>query len=140
MVYLVLFFLAVSLAAVGYPLLATPRRRSDLRPGEAEELAQERESALAAIRDLEFEHDVGNLSEHDFASLRDEYAERAAKVLRRVDLLSAEMAQAGPVEQQDDTAGTIESQPESEEYCGACGEPVAPEDRHCGSCGVYLVD
>ena len=22
---------------------------------------------------------------------------------------------------------------------GACGEPVVREDRHCGSCGVYLV-
>jgi len=140
MVYLVLFFLMVSLGAVAYPLLAAPKPRQDIRLGEAEELTQEKDSALAAIRDLEFEHAVGNLSDDDFASLRDEYSERAAKVLRRVDLRSAELPQAGLPELEDDGSKFVDSEHEGDQYCGACGEPVAPDDRHCGGCGALLVD
>lgn len=140
MVYLVLFFLAVSLGAVAYPLLATPRLREDIRSGEAEELAEEKDSALAAIRDLEFEHDVGNLSEEDFASLREDYSERAAKVLRRVDLRSAELPQPALAEPGDDSEESMGNEQEEAEYCGACREPVAREDRHCGGCGAFLVE
>jgi Double zinc ribbon len=134
MVLLVSLFLLLTLGAIAYPFLAPPRTRVASRTGEAEELAQERESALAAIRDLEFEYSVGNLSDDDFAALRDQDTERAAKILARLDRLPVV---APSPDEEDETA---EDDEQIVGYCAACDEPVAPENRHCGACGAFLFE
>ena len=42
----------------------------------------EREELLRSLRDLDAEHAAGDLDEHDYAALRDDYTARAAEVLR----------------------------------------------------------
>jgi tetratricopeptide (TPR) repeat protein len=50
-----------------------------------EKLAEERDFLLASLRDLEREHEAGELADDDYAALRDEYTARAAAVLRQLD-------------------------------------------------------
>ncbi len=47
--------------------------------------AGDRDAAYVAIKDLEFEHELGNLSEEDYRELRAEYVERAARALQALD-------------------------------------------------------
>jgi hypothetical protein len=54
-------------------------------PDRLAELEEERRFLLASIRDLEREHSVGDVDEHDFGTLRDGYVARAAAVLREID-------------------------------------------------------
>lgn len=48
-------------------------------------LQQEREFLLRSLRDLEAEHDAGDIDETDYRSLRDDYTARTAEVLRTID-------------------------------------------------------
>ena len=48
-------------------------------------LAEERRFLLGSIRDLEREHDVGDISDDDYLALRDGYVARAAAVMRELE-------------------------------------------------------
>ena len=48
-------------------------------------LQQEREFLLRSLRDLEAEHQAGDIDETDYGSLRDDYTARAAAVLRAIE-------------------------------------------------------
>jgi tetratricopeptide (TPR) repeat protein len=50
-----------------------------------EALEDERTFLLASLADLEREHDAGDLDDHDYAALKDDYTVRAARVLRALE-------------------------------------------------------
>jgi len=54
-----------------------------------EQLLEEKRAAYRALRELEFEHDAGHLSDDDYAALRERYEARAAEILAALDLLGA---------------------------------------------------
>ena len=68
---------------------ATTARRSDgereLSPDELAALEEERTFLLDSLRDLEAEHDAGDVDDVDFAALQDDYTARAAAVIRAID-------------------------------------------------------
>ena len=49
------------------------------------ELEEERRYLLRSLKDLEREHDAGDVDEDDYVTLRDDYTVRAADVLRQID-------------------------------------------------------
>ena len=59
----------------------TPSLDADTRA----ELEEERRFLLDSLRDLEREHDAGDLGEDDYTTLRDDYTARAASVLRALE-------------------------------------------------------
>jgi hypothetical protein len=77
---------------VALPFLREPRTRDDrlARPGELEqrrlELAEERDRALAALKELEFDHRTGKISDEDYRQLVGPLRRRAADALRALDL------------------------------------------------------
>ena len=64
------------------PLLPLP-------PDEREQLTEAKRVALAALRELDFEHAAGHVSDADFADLRARYEAEAAVTLRALDALPA---------------------------------------------------
>src|SRR5438309_10693168 len=52
---------------------------------EQTELQEERAFLLRSLRDLEHEHDAGDIDETDYETLKDDYTARAADVLRAID-------------------------------------------------------
>ena len=86
-----LCLLAVVLVYVGYPVLRpgvsvqlgpSPRTRTLERH---QRLLSERAKALAALRELEFERSIGNISDADYAALRQAQRSKAVAVLREID-------------------------------------------------------
>jgi len=69
--------------AAGEPPLA-PERASDDRRLELEE---EKTALYRALRELEFDHEAGHLSDPDYDSLRERYEARAAAVITELDAL-----------------------------------------------------
>ena len=57
----------------------------DIDDGPDPDLLEERDFLLRSLRDLEREHEAGDLSDADYAELRDQYTARAAAVLRAVE-------------------------------------------------------
>jgi len=75
---------------VAVPFLRDPDAQDDrlLRPGEAEQrrlaLAEERDRALAALQELEFDHRTGKVSDDDYREVVGVLRRRAAEALRAV--------------------------------------------------------
>ncbi len=56
-----------------------------MNPDRLAELEEERRFLLDSIRDLEREHEVGDVDDADFTALRDGYVARAAAVMREIE-------------------------------------------------------
>jgi tetratricopeptide (TPR) repeat protein len=73
-----------------WPLIRGDARGRTFLPLPADrrqQLAEEKRRALAALRELEFEHTAGHVSDADFADLRARYESEAAAVLTEIDRL-----------------------------------------------------
>jgi hypothetical protein len=82
----------VCVLTVALPFLREPRPRDDrlTMPDELEQrrlaLAEERDRALAALKELEFDHRTGKVSDDDYRELVGPLRRRAAEALRALDL------------------------------------------------------
>jgi hypothetical protein len=77
---------------VALPFLREPRSVEDTlaRPDEPEQrrlaLSEERDRALAALKELEFDHRTGKVSDDDYRALVGPLRRRAAESLRALDV------------------------------------------------------
>src|SRR5262249_13183377 len=88
-----------ALAFVFWPLVGGDRRGRTflpLPPDRRQELSEDKRVALAAIRELEFEHAAGHVSDADYAELRARYEAEAAAILSELDRLGPPQPPPGP--------------------------------------------
>jgi hypothetical protein len=82
-------------ALVALPFLREPRPHDDMlvRPDESEQrrlaMSEERDRALAALKELEFDHRTGKVSDDDYRELVGPLRRRAADSLRALDSRAA---------------------------------------------------
>jgi len=88
--------LAVScVVLVALPFMREPQPQDDalVRPDESEQrrlaLSEERDRALAALKELEFDHRTGKVSDDDYRELVGPLRRRAAETLRALDVRAA---------------------------------------------------
>jgi hypothetical protein len=145
-------FILLGLALIGAVifLVAQPfLERHSLRerpPRAADDLTAEREGVLIALRDLDFDHSTGKLTDDDHAAQRTQLLARGAKVLKQLDAL-------GGAVPDDDVESAIEravaarrkgsaAQPapltSAVARCPTCRAEVRAADRFCASCGGAL--
>ena len=95
--------LVLSLPAAAFaiwPLLRTRGRPAPLLPlptDERDQLLEAKRVALSALRELDFEHAAGHISDADYAELRARYEAEAAETLRALDALGPAPASPTPV-------------------------------------------
>jgi hypothetical protein len=122
-------------------------------------LEREKNAALAAIKDAEFDHGVGKLSDDDYARLRGELEEQALRAMASLDAQQAAEAPAaahgGP-----NTAAPVTPSPPAglaalaapaatrvgrprpadeahgAAFCPSCGSAFAAAQRFCARCGA----
>lgn len=85
--------IVIGLPAVAFTLWPLVGRRGRTRgllplpPDRRQELEEEKRAALAALRELGFEHASGHIGDDDYAGLRARYESEAARVLTELDRL-----------------------------------------------------
>ncbi|MGZ8783801.1 MAG: hypothetical protein ACXWZB_09945 [Gaiellaceae bacterium] len=88
---------AACVVAVALPYLREPAPEADVleAPDEAErrrlELAESRDRALAALKELELEHRTGKVSDADYRALVGPLRREAAEALRALDVPAGEV-------------------------------------------------
>ena len=118
-----------ALAFVLYPLFFDTRRstrRADPSTGSPSE------SAIVALREIEFDRATGKLSESDYTELRAMYATRALAELRAADGAPPQAAAVDPLE------ARVRAYRAVRKECGTCGLRPEPDAIYCSSCGTYL--
>lgn len=131
--------LLIVIGAIGvvlWPLFRSkpvPYRGQSWERERLESLLARRDSAYDAIRDLEFEYQVGNLSKRDYLELRERYRLRAARVLEEMDGLP-------PGEPPQEDKAEVSPRPDVPErdLCPACGQPREAGYRFCRHCGAMF--
>ena len=124
--------LIIAVATVVALPLARPAQRQFVAStdgADAQVLEHEKHVALQAIKEAEFDHAMGKLSEEDYASLRGTYEERALGALSALDSLSAKR------ESDDHASGAADGDERAIQFCSSCGQRFAASDRFCGACG-----
>ena len=123
-----------------YESLADPETNQTLR-----QLNLKKESAYATIKELEFDLNMGKLSEEDFEAMKRQIMLDAVEYLKEIDRLQsvektdpAEEEIEKDVEKELSTLRTNRSKKQAERYCTQCGEKAAFEDRYCSHCGTKL--
>ncbi len=76
------------LAFIAYPLFTQRIEQPGIAADALDSLIAQRDSAYDAIRDLDFDFQMGKLSQQDYESLRDKYKLRAAQLLQQIDELA----------------------------------------------------
>jgi hypothetical protein len=143
-------FLIGAFTFVLTPLFREEDRRDELGPKRSdllEELKTKKEAAYAAIREMEFDYNMGKLTEEDFAILKRQYLEEAAGYMKEMDALAegsdvfsaSEGIRAAEENQDEKVAGRAERPtPEKDAYCTSCGKKAASKNRFCTGCGASL--
>jgi hypothetical protein len=111
----VLIGTALALLALAFVLF--PLFRDDLhvaRPVAARVPSDRANTAIDALREIEFDHATGKLAEHDYETLKASYTQRAVTAMR-------------------DGSG------ESAVVCGTCGPRPESNAAFCSQCGRELV-
>src|SRR3990167_1347388 len=74
-----------ALAFVAYPLIKTSRQGAVIEDELESELQRKKESTYSALKELEFDYELGNLSPEDHRDLEERYKEKAVKILKDMD-------------------------------------------------------
>jgi hypothetical protein len=133
-----------ALAFVLHPLFVPPRGAAAPRASAGPAIAGG-DDAVDVLREIEFDRETGKLSDHDYATLKATYTERALADLRVSDALAAggagappTPAGAAPVDAEDAAEAAIRRVRARMQECAACGPRPEPDALYCSSCGRYL--
>ncbi len=156
---LALALILLVVAFVARPLLERAARRESAMPGAeqaADDLAAQRETTLIELRDLDFDHTTGKVSDDDYAAQRARLVAKGAQILRALDQLpvadssatdlDAEIERLVAARRQTSGVKTVEKtlpvkthlQPVSGNQCPHCQQAIHPGDKFCARCGAKI--
>ncbi len=146
------------IAFIAYPLFTASPEEFAEEPNALDGLAAQRDSAYDAIRDLDFDFQLGKLSPSDHAALREKYTGRAATALQQIDALGGNGADAHIEEAVAQLRAAKHATPPADDAlerevarlraikgsapaglrCANCGTPYRAGEIFCTKCGNKL--
>jgi hypothetical protein len=129
---------AAALWLVLHPIFSPPRGRPAVHePLDPEETP--RGVALTALKEIEFDREIGKLSDADYEALKHKYTAAALEALRVDDRASAdadvETMIAARVRA---LRSAVASTPATAPSCGTCGPRPELDAVYCSTCGLRL--
>jgi hypothetical protein len=133
-------FIVLTLAVAAWVLYPLWRPSTASEPGEDEplrELLARRDATYSAIKELEFDYELGNLSPSDHRDLEAKYKDRAVSILKEIDAQSKGGGMEDEIERR---VRALRRHPKAPEgpACPQCGEKVEARAKFCPGCGAEL--
>ncbi len=139
----------ISLFISGYVVYPLFQKRYQLTPlmffenaGNLNDLESAKEEALRAIKEIDFEYQLGKMTREDYESLKAEYQRRAVLILKQIDDRQQRNMEGDPLEerirlyrQQLKRTGGIQN---NQRLCPQCGQMVQKDYQFCVYCGEKL--
>jgi hypothetical protein len=117
-----------ALAFVLYPLFFAVRDRTAEKTTDRKDAD---DSAIVALREIEFDRATGKLSEADYAELRKTYGELALREMRHAKI-------AAPAAPMDPIEARVRAYRMTHRECPTCGLRPEPDAVYCSTCGGFL--
>lgn len=102
----------------------------------ASDLQERKENIYAAIKDIEFDYQMGKLSEEDFKELRQQYKDEAVNLLKEIDATQQKIIK--PAAPQSKSKSKEPVKGKAAKFCWICGTPVTKADKFCANCGTRI--
>jgi hypothetical protein len=128
------------------PLFAESRAAIDielLAETELDRLLDRKAVIYRNLKDLDFEHMMGRLSDADYNRLEADYKNDAAVLLQKLDQLGASEGLDEAIEK--DIAArkvklfaTVSAPPKEVPRCPSCGAEINPNKKFCADCGTRI--
>ena len=128
----------VALSVVLAPLLSDKDNADDQLNATKPTNTNAEGTAIAALREIEFDKATGKLSDKDYDALRMMYTRDALAELRAADNLVAASVQAGGPVTDDMIEAAIRRAKNAAHDCTVCGPRPEPDGVFCSSCGRHL--
>lgn len=132
--------IALGLLALAYPLFQPQKAENEPVEPSEEGLAgllERRDAAYNAIRELEFDYSLGNITQEDYQVLLDRYQLRAATILKALD--------EGYAGWDEELEGAVRARRAKRAVAGGvglacpqCAAPYGGTDKFCSRCGTKL--
>ncbi|MFQ5433868.1 MAG: zinc ribbon domain-containing protein [Anaerolineae bacterium] len=130
--------IGLAMLIITVPVLAGPFRKKERGTPKAARVTTENQydATLLALRDLEFDHQLGVVAEDDYVGLRSQLMAQAAGTLaQKPDDLDAQIEAAVQARRQHKQNG---SGVPSGIPCAACGAVLSPDAKFCSMCGTAV--
>ena len=151
----ILIFVGLFLYA---PFLERRARRVTTEEQELSTLLAERERAISALQELDFDYKLGKVPEEDYPTQRTSLLQKGAEILKRIDQLTPKsddkdvrieralasrrkrVSTQGQAVTDDEIESLLASRMKSRKeksagFCPNCGKPIMASDKFCPSCG-----
>jgi len=113
---------------VAYPLLQKRQQKVSFASNHrAEEFEARKAEIYAAIKDIDFDFQMGKLSQEDYEQLRSQYKAEAVGLLKHIDQMQ------GP--HKDSSQPQKGKSRSTVKFCHQCGQPLQQSDEFCTACG-----
>ncbi len=136
----VLFFVMAVMVSIYVILPIVQARTGALRKTShkgnhrAADLEDRKNSIYSAIKEIEFDYQMGKLSEEDYDELRQQYKNDAVGLMKQLDKVAPKAAVGKKGTRQ--AAGKKSNG--AVEFCWLCGTNVTADDHFCPQCGNTL--
>ncbi|MFQ6610328.1 MAG: hypothetical protein ACE5D7_05945 [Fidelibacterota bacterium] len=98
--------------------------------GQLIDLVESRDTVLSTIKDLEFDYDIGKLSNDDFNTMNTQYRNKAINLIKKIELQKNTIKENEPTHKEFiNKKGNI---------CNRCKEKYLEDDAYCRNCGYQL--
>ena len=147
--------LLVSLLALAYVVLPLLTRQAPLLQVEDDRLTDllaRKDGALRAIKDLEFDHQVGKISGEDYARFHQRLSRQAIVLIQQLEKIAPESqaldtqiegeiaqhrkALASPAMQPNTNGSTPTGSTSTTRFCTECGALLEAKHKFCANCGA----
>ncbi len=128
---ILLIFLGTLVYVLGpfvFPRIQLTGQISGERSRAVSDLEESRDNLLTIIKDLEFEYEMGKLSEEHFKEMKAQYSRKVIILLKEIDR----------VQNGKNHPEIIQADSDLKEFCPVCDSPSKRSDRFCGNCGSQL--
>ncbi len=104
---------------------------------EREALTLQKEALLAQIRQLEFDHELGNVPTGAFEEERQALVLQTAEIMRQLDVsvVSADADTIADIEAAVSKLRRSRPRATAAHFCTHCGQPLDADDKFCAACG-----
>jgi hypothetical protein len=141
-IVLAILLTAAALLAVAHPILfkGSAVKQATTAEESLDELVAQRDAAMQALRELNFDHRMGKISDEDFAAFELNLKQNAAETLRALDQWETQADDELDQGMEREIAARRAQLAAGSRVCPSCGRNAADADRFCASCGATLVD
>jgi hypothetical protein len=126
-----------ALAFVLYPIFfGVPRAPTRVAPTPPAE--EDQSTAVAALREIEFDRATGKLSDADYTDLKTRYTREAIAAMRRDDVARGTPIPDAARPTDDEVEAVVRAYREQQVRCPSCGPRPEPDAIFCSDCGRFL--